>query len=188
MAVRDNGAMVRQIGRDVADVSRLVAALPVAESYVVAVPAPSAPQPARQANSMGAWARDLCDTVWNGRRLDRLDRLYDAKAMVHSDGGRTVQGLPAISSLVLAILAAIPDGVLTVENVCWADETDGIIVAVRWVLAGTSARGGILGDTLPVGRPVFMMGGSHLRLEGAVITEKWTVFDEVAVMAMAWRE
>ncbi|MEY2882631.1 MAG: hypothetical protein RL490_355, partial [Pseudomonadota bacterium] len=51
MAVRDNGAMVRQIGRDVTDVSRLVAALPVAESYVVAVPAPSAPQPARQANS-----------------------------------------------------------------------------------------------------------------------------------------
>ena len=96
-------------------------------------------------------------------------------------------GLAAISDLVLAVLAAIPDGELSVEHVCWADETDGVIVAVRWVLAGTTARGGVLGDRLPTGRPVFMMGSSHLRLDGSRIVEEWTVFDEVAVAAMAYR-
>jgi len=186
--VRDNGAMVRQVGLDPDIVARSVAGLAVAEPYIVCAPAPGAPQQSAVRDPVTDWASDMFNTVWNERRLDRLDRFYDAKAIVHSGGGRTAQGLPAISTLLLMILAAVPDGTLTVEHVCWSDETDGIIVAVRWVLAGTSARGGILGDALPVGRPVFMMGSSHLRLDGPRIVEEWTVFDEIAVMAMAWRE
>jgi predicted ester cyclase len=77
---------------------------------------------------------------------------------------------------------------LTVEHVCWSDETDGPIVAARWVLSGSSTREGILGDEIPVGRPVFLMGVSHLRLQRSRIVEEWTVFDEIGVMAMAYRE
>ncbi len=185
--VRDNGAMVRQVGLDLDAAAQAVALLPLGEPYVVAAPAPGAPRPVVDRDSVGAWAADLFDTVWNGRRLDRLDRFYHSQALVHSGGGRTVQGIAAISNLLLSILAAIPDGDMQVEHVCWSDETDGVVVAVRWMLTGSSARGGILGDGLPVGRPVFMMGSSHLRLDGPRIVEEWTVFDEVAVMAMAWR-
>ncbi len=185
--VRDNGAMVRQVGFDLDEAARAVAGLSAGEPYLVAAPAPGAPRAAVDRSPVGAWAHDLFDGIWNGRRLDRLDLFYAPDAIVHSAGGRTVQGLPAISNLLLSILASIPDGELTVEHVCWSDETDGVIVAVRWVLVGSSARGGILGDALPVGRPVFMMGSSHLRLDGPRIVEEWTVFDEVAVLAMAYR-
>ena len=33
-----------------------------------------------------------------------------------------------------------------------------------------------------------MMGSSHLRLNGPLVVEEWTVFDEVAVLAMAYRD
>jgi len=186
--VRDNGAMVRQIGLDLDAVAQLVAAKPIAEPYRVDAIPPGAARPiVVGASSVEEWARALFERVWNDRRLDRLGEFYAPHAIVHSAGGRTAHGLPAICNLVLAVLAAIPDGQLTVEHVCWAEETDGVIVAVRWVLAGTSARGGVLGHNLPTGRPVFMMGSSHLRLDGPRVVEEWTIFDEIAVMAMAYR-
>ncbi len=76
---------------------------------------------------------------------------------------------------------------MRVEHVCWTAEADGVIVAVRWLLSGSSARGGLLGNALPAGKPVYMMGTSHFRLDGPKIVEEWTVFDEVAVRAMAYR-
>ena len=185
--VRDNGAMVRQIGLDLDDVARRVAERPIAEPYIVDPPAPGANKAKPVANSVEGWAHGFFDDVYNARRLDRLSEYYAPNAIVHSGGGRTMQGLPAISGMALAVLAAIPDGVFTVEHVCWSDETDGIIVAVRWLLTGSSARGGVLGNELPVGRPVYMMGCSHLRLAKSGIVEEWTVFDEVAVLAMAYR-
>lgn len=185
--VRDNGAVVRQIGHDLDEAARRVADLPISEPYLVAPQVPGSAESPAEPGPLQDWAQSLFQGVYNRRRLDLLASFYAADAIVHSGGGRTVQGLPAISNLVLGILAAIGDGALTVEHVCWSDETDGLIVAVRWVLAGSSARGGILGEEIPVGRPVFMMGVSHFRLRGMWIVEEWTVFDEIGVMAMAYR-
>ena len=181
--VRDNGAVVRQLGFDLDEAARAVAAVPVAEPYVPVDGERPEPAP----GTVEVWARSLFDTAWNARRLDRLGQWYAADVAVHTGGGREVRGTRALADLILRIIAAIPDGTVRVEHVCWAAEADGVIVAVRWLLSGTSARGGLLGDTLPVGRPVYMMGVSHLRLEGARIVEEWTVFDEVAVLAMAYR-
>ena len=185
--VRDNGACVRQLGFDMDEAAQAVAALPIQEPYVAASAMTFDRTGSGEDNSIEAWARDLFDTIWNGRRLDLIGRFYAPDVIAHSGGGRTVQGIPALSNLIVAILASIPDGVLTVDHVCWSEETDGVIVAVRWVLSGSSARGGVLGHQLPEGRPVFMMGSSHLRLNGPAVIEEWTVFDEIAVMAMAYR-
>lgn len=185
--VRDNGAMVRQVGLDLDEAARRVADKEPVEPYIVLPPVAGATSETAQRSSLETWAHGLFDTVWNGRRFDRLPAYYARDAIVHSGGARTVQGLPAVSDLFLRILASIPDGEMLVEHVCWSDETDGIIVAIRWNLVGTSAPGGLLGDRIPRGRPVFMMGISHFRLSGSRIVEEWTVFDEVAVMAMAYR-
>ena len=185
--VRDAGAVVRQVGLDMDEAARAVAALPIQEPYLAASPMTFEPTRSAADHSVEAWAYDLFDTIWNGRRLDHIKRFYARDVIAHSGGGRTVQGIPAFSNLTVAILASIPDGVLTVENMCWSDETDGVIVAVRWVLSGSSARGGVLGHQLPEGKPVFMMGCTHMRLNGPLIVEEWTVFDEIAVMAMAYR-
>jgi predicted ester cyclase len=106
--------------------------------------------------------------------------------IAHGGGGRTAQGLRNYQSLVLHVLAAIPDGVMRVENVCWSEEADGVIVAVRWVLEGHSAPGGVLGEC-PGGKPVFMMGMSHLRLVSGKVAEEWMLFDELGVLAQTYR-
>lgn len=188
--VRDAGSCVRQLGLDLDEVARAVAATVPAEPYVIgpAVPGATTAPASAVTNPVDAWARSLFERVWSERRFDRLSDYYAPAVMAHSGGGRSVQGLPALSGLFLQILASIPDGTMSVEHVSWAEENDGVIVAVRWVLAGSSARGGVLGHALPEGRPIFMMGSTHLRLTGAQVVEEWTVFDEIATMAMAYRE
>lgn len=182
--VRDNGAIVRQLGFDLDEVAQRVAKQSIAEPYVPS----TADLPVAAPGSVEAWARALFDTAWNARRLDRLGEWYAADVAVHSGGAREVEGVRALADHILKLLASIPDGVVSVENVCWAEEADGVIVAARWLLRGTSARGGLLGNSLPAERDIYMMGSSHFRLDGQRIVEEWTVFDEVAVLAMAYRE
>ena len=44
----------------------------------------------------------------------------------------------------------------------------------------------VLGE-VPGGKPVLVMGMSHLRFGGGSVVEEWTVFDEVGVLAQAYR-
>jgi predicted ester cyclase len=189
--VRDNGAAVRQLGYDPHAVARASAEAGAAESFVIS-PATRLDGQAPRARlavdetKVEGWAHALFHDVWNLRRLDWLGRAYADGVIAHSGGGRTAQGLRNYQALVLHVLAAIPDGVMRVENVCWSEETDGVIVAVRWTLEGRSAPGGVLGEC-PPGKPVFMMGMSHLRLSGGKIVEEWMLFDEIGVLAQTYR-
>ncbi len=186
--VRDNGACVRELGFDLDDAGRVMAEMPLGEAYIQTPGHGMLPTVNHNPGSLEAWAQALFDGVWNERRLDRLGSFYALDVIAHSGGGRTLQGLGALSTLIVQLLASIPDGKLDIGHVCWSEENDGVIVAVRWTLSGSSARGGLLGNQWPTGRQVFMMGSSHLRLDGPLIVEEWTVFDEVAVLAMAYRD
>ncbi len=188
--VRDNGAAVRQLGYDPHVVARGIAKAGAAESFVVAPPTRLDGQAPRgrleiDEGSLEGWARALFHDVWNLRRLDWLTRAYCDDVIAHAGGGRTAQGLRNYQTLVLHVLAAIPDGMMRVEHVCWAEEVDGLIIAVRWVLEGRSAPGGVLGEC-PVGKPVFMMGMSHLRMTAGKIVEEWMLFDEIGVLAQTY--
>ncbi|WP_174291322.1 ester cyclase [Sphingomonas bacterium] len=189
--VRDNGAAVRQLGFDLHDVARRWAATPSAERYLVSPETRLEGQaPRRQLDidrsTVEGWARSLFQDMWNLRRLDWIGRHYAPDMVAHAGGGRTVQGIRNYQALVLHVLTALPDAVMRVENVCWSEETDGVIVAVRWTLEGTTQPGGVLGEC-PAGKPVFMMGISHLRLLGGRIVEEWMLFDELGVLAQAYR-
>jgi len=189
--VRDNGAAVRQLGYDPQVVARGIAEAGAAEGFVVSPPTRLDGQAPRgrlalDETTVEGWARALFHDVWNLRRLDWLARAYANDVIAHAGGARTAQGLRNYQSLVLHVLAAIPDAVMRVEHVCWSEEIDGIIVAVRWVLEGRSAPGGVLGEC-PSGKPVFMMGMSHLRIAGGKIVEEWMLFDEVGVLAQTYR-
>lgn len=189
--VRDNGAAVRQLGYDPHEVARRAAAAPRSETFVISPETRLEGQAPRRrldvdVATVDGWARTLFHDIWNLRRLDWAAQHYAADVVAHAGGGRTAQGLRNYQALVLHVLAAIPDGMMRVEHVCWSEEADGVIVAVRWVLEGTTAPGGVLGEC-PVGKPVFMMGMSHLRLSGGRIVEEWMLFDEVGVLTQAYR-
>ena len=87
--------------------------------------------------------------------------------VVQSGGHRaTPPDLRNLSTLIVSIMAGLPDATARVEHICWSEETDGVIVAVRWVLTGKTRPGGFLGEAFPAGQPVAMMVCSHLRFYG----------------------
>lgn len=189
--VRDNGAQVRQLGFDIHDAARRAAESSAFERFVVSPETRLEGQAPRKEldlprNTIEGWARHVFHNLWNLRRFDWLMRYYADDAVVHAGGGRVAQGVRNIGALLIHVQTAIPDGVMRVEHVCHSVETDGVIVAVRWVLEGTTAPGGVLGEC-PGGKPVFMMGVSHMRFSGAQVVEEWMVFDELGVLAQAYR-
>ena len=189
--VRDNGAFVKQLGFDPHQAAKVVAAVPAAEVQVVAVPNRLVGQwPPRPldlpTDTLDGWVRTMIHELWNLRRLDRLHHYYGEEVVAHSGGGRNASGLRNLGALIVSIMAGLPDGTARVDYVCWSEETDGVIVAVRWVLTGRTRPGGFLGD-VPAGYPVAMMVSSHMRFAGGKIVEEWTVFDEIGVLAQAYR-
>lgn len=189
--VRDNGAVVRQLGFDLQDAARRLAGLPAAELNVMSPPtrllgqAPRAPFDG-PTDTPDGWARAMFDMLWNQRRLDKLPNYYATDIIVHGGGGRVSVGLRNLSALLLQIMTSLPDGTMHVDHVCWSEETDGAILAVRWRLEGSTKQGGVLG-ACPEGRAAVLMGMSHLRFAGLKIIEEWMVFDEVGALVGAYR-
>jgi predicted ester cyclase len=190
--VRDNGALVRQLGFDIHETARAIAARPGPEQFVISPETRLEGQKPRAALDLptetpDGWARHMFHNLWNLKRLDWVGRYYASDAVVHAGGGRVAQGARNVGALLIHVQAAIPDGVMTVNHVCHSEEADGVIVAVRWVYEGTTQPGGVLGDC-PPGKPVFMMGVSHMRFAGEQIMEEWMIFDELGVLAQAYRD
>ena len=75
---------------------------------------------------------------------------------------------------------------MQVDKVSWSDETDGVIVAVRWRFEGSSQAGALFGEC-PANKPVLLNGMSHLRLAGAHVVEHWMIFDEIGALVQAYR-
>lgn len=189
---RDNGALVRQLGIDLHDAARRVAAMPPQELYVRGAPekldGQTAPQPLDgPRDSLEQHLRHLFHDLWNRRMFDQLAVHYDPGARLHTAGGRVGEGIRGIRALHLSLLAAMPDARMTVANVCWSVEVDGVIGAVRWELLGTSRSGGWFG-AMPAGVPFAIPGMTHCRFgpDGRIV-EEWTVFDEVGVLAQVYR-
>ena len=190
--VRDNGAAVRQMGFDIHETARRLAETPLAEALTLSVPTRLKGQVPRKGyagptDTVRGWVEHHFSRIWNERRFDHIRDHYAPSVIAHWGGGRVAYGARNLSALVIAMLASLPDATMRVEHVCWSDETDGIIVAVRWMLEGTTRPGGLLGD-VPAGRQVGVMGMSHLRFRGGLVVEEWTIFDEVAVLAQAYRQ
>lgn len=189
--VRDNGAAVRQMGFDLHEVAQRLAEGMAHAATSVTIPTRLHGQSPRKVHdgadgTVEGWVAHHFDRIWNARRFDHVMQAYAPDVVAHWAGGHIAQGQRNLQGLIIALLASLPDAVLRVEHVCWSDETDGIIVAVRWTLEGTTRAGGLLGN-VPPGRPVSIMGMSHLRFAGPLVVEEWTIFDEVAILVQAYR-
>jgi predicted ester cyclase len=189
--VRDSGAMVRQLGFDRHQVARDLAERAESEVFVLSPATRMYGQiPPRPLDlpreSVEQYLRHMFHDIWNRRRLDLLADYYGPEVVAHSGGGRVAVGVRNLGALIISVLTAIPDAVMRVDHVSWAEESDGLIAAVRWTLEGSTRPGGLLGE-VPGGAPISIMGMSHFRFAGPQIVEEWTLFDEVAVLAQAYR-
>ncbi len=189
--MHDSGAVLRYLDLDLHETAKKMATVALADIFVVSPPTRLDGQAPRRrydgpTDTPDGWARHHFDTTWNARRLEHVPFHYAADAVAHWPGFREATGPRAIGELVMSLLASLPDATTRVEHVCWSEETDGVILAVRWLAEGTARGGGLLGD-VPAGKSVALRGSSHFRFGGGYVVEEWTVFDELDALIQAYR-
>ncbi len=192
--IRDNGALVRQLGFDPHEVARRAAEVLGRSGQGAAVAGiPERTQGQRLPEPLDLpretteqKLRHMIHDVWNQRMLDRLATHYTPDCVVHTSPGRELEGVNGLTWWVIRMLASFPDAMMSVEHYCDVEEADGLIAAVRWTLNGTHRGDGLFGP--PTHKPATIMGVSHFRFEGERIAEEWTVFDEIAVLTQLYAE
>lgn len=195
--VRDEIALIRQLGLDPVELARTVAQ----EEFEGGMQAPvplygEVPRlngqmhpplyPDGDPRDPDALPGLLYGLVWNARMLNYLTDLYAPDAMVWAPGNRRLEGHSDLTVYVLGLLAAFPDGAMTLDQVIWnGNEAQEYKIAARWTFQGTHRGPGIYGP--PSGRRIRIMGISHFEVRAGRIQREFMVWDEFALLKQLHR-
>lgn len=187
--IRDQGAIVRQMGWDAQDYARDLIAREGGPEACVTPFSPEIDLP-------GPYKGQGNDTEWGARHADILTRImgadisviksdYDRAVQSEFAGGQTGFGWDAVERFWMGLRAAFPNAVFEIHHQIGRDDAHlAPRSALRWSLTGTHDGWGAFGK--PTGARVHVMGASHAEF-GAVVPgaiklrREWTLFDETAV-------
>ncbi len=185
--VRDQGAILRQIGREPLEWTRAQIAReggPEACQRPL-TPRTDRPGPYRGTGNDSEWGRRHADLL---RRIMAADlaaipRTYDRAAHLHLPGHRDAHGHGGADRFWMALRAAFPDAEFTVHHAI-GREDPGMPPrsAIRWSLWGRHAGWGAFGE--PSGAEVHVLGLSHAEWGPRGLRRDWTLYDETAI----WRQ
>ena len=187
--IRDQGAIVRQLGMDPKDyVKNLIAREGGPEACV---------QPYTPANDVtGPYSGTGNDNPWGARLANILNRImaaefnvireeYDRAAHLEYPGG--VQGLSfeGADAFWMGLRASFPKAEFQVQHVIGRDDPAmAPRAAVRWTLHGKHEGYGAFGE--PTGADVFVLGATQVEY-GEIVSGKpklrreWTLYDETSI-------
>lgn len=182
--VRDQGAIVRQLGFDVVDWTReLIAREGGPEACV---------RPMTPANDVaGPYSGRGNDSEWGARYADILGRImaadmavipaeYDRACNLFYPGGADGLGWSDADQFWMGLRAAFPDAEFRIEHVIGRD--DPLMpprAALRWSLHGNHAGWGRFGT--PTGAEVYVMGIAHAEFGPWGLRREYALIDETAV-------
>ena len=127
------------------------------------------------------FVRAVFDLMWLHPDAGLVNAIYARDCNFEGPGGRARCGQGEIIQCIHEFISAIGRRALSIDHLCALPREDGgLDVAVRWTMAGVHNLDGIYGP--PTGKDVFILAVTHWRIEDSVITEEWTVFDELAVL------
>jgi len=190
--MRDNHALVVQLGHDPIECARIVADRRSAESQEwlgeetarvsgVAVPASNSNLP-DPATSISEFALHVLANNWVHGAGKSTDASYAPYAVAHRSPVELYSGRDAISTHYAALRDAISVSGVSVDHVAVQPaDSEGLHVAVRWTAAGRH-----VGDYLGLAgsdRPVFLLGATHWRIENNRIATERTVIDGLGVLS-----
>jgi predicted ester cyclase len=162
--VRDQAAIVGQLGLDIVDWTRdLIAREGGAETCVAPLtPANDIAGPYGGRGNDDPWGARLADTLQAlmAGALDTIPRGHDRAAVLHYPGGAPQQGWDAADQFWVGLRAAFPDAAFAIHHVIGRD--DPLLApraAVRWSLTGKHAGWGRFGA--PTGAEIHVMGITH---------------------------
>ncbi len=187
--IRDQGAIVRQLGWDPKDYARdLIAREGGPETCA---------QPYTPANDVaGPYQGKGNDNEWGARYADILTRImradmaaipeaYDRAANLEYPGGISALSFDGADRFWMGLRASFPDAEFVIHHqIGREDPMMPPRAALRWSLHGTHSGWGTFGA--PTGADVFILGASHAEF-GALVTgepklrREWVLYDETAI-------
>jgi predicted ester cyclase len=183
--IRDNGAIARQVGWDVAAFARHQIETEGGIDYALRPFTPAADKPGRYKGkgndheTAGHYADNL-------QRLMRADfasirQTYDRACQIEMPGYQTDHGWQAVDAFWLSLRSAFPDAAFDIHHQIGMDNSDGFPqrAAIRWSLTGKHAGHGAFG--VPSGAEVHIMGASHAEFGPWGLRREFVLFDEVAI-------
>jgi predicted ester cyclase len=124
---------------------------------------------------------DMFETVWNGRRFDRVTEFVSERIALQTARNRRVQNVTPYQIETINLLASFPDSRIEVRDlVVCAEPGFGLRVAAIWLLRGTYCGVPTYG---PITRkPVRVLGASHFEIVDGRVLREWRLFDELAIL------
>lgn len=182
--IRDQGAIVRQMGIEPATYARNQIA---AEGGPENCQRPFTPE----ADRTGPYTGSGNTNQWGQRYGDLLTRImgadmaaipseYDRAAQLELPGGITGHGHGCADQFWMRLRAAFPDATFTIHHSIGLD--DPLMpprAALRWSLHGTHSGWGAFGR--PSGAQVYVMGLSHAEFGNWGLRREWVLYDETAI-------
>lgn len=185
--VRDNLALVRQLGFDPLEVSQrqarwdaehgrnLVAVLEPYRPGVITQPEPDAPSEASRL------AVALVRARWRHVPDETADKLCDFRVSGWLPGGVFAYGPEQFAQFARSVCDTMTDTQLRIEHIAEIPYLGSAKdIAVRWTLSGVHNNSGRYGA--PTGGHLIIMAVSHFRIMNGRIREEVTVWDDLAVM------
>lgn len=187
--IRDQGAIVRQLGWEPRDFARdLIAREGGPEACV---------RPYSPANDVeGPYKGRGNDNEWGVRFADILTRImaadftvipaeYDRAANLAYPGGVDTLSFDGADRFWMGLRASFPDAEFRIHHAIGRD--DAMMpprAALRWTLHGKHSGWGSFG--VPTGAEVFVLGASHAEFGALVggqpkLRREWTLYDETAI-------
>ncbi len=176
--IRDNGAVLRQLGVDPADWAR---------ERVLAGGRALTPEE----DVVGPYAGRGNDNAWGAKLADLLGRVmaaefsaipaeWDRACEVHYPGGVSGHGTELADRTWLGLRAAFPSAEFKAHHVIGReDPMMAPRAAVRWSLDGAHAGWGAFGA--PTGAKVHVMGITQAEFGPWGLRREWTLWDETAI-------
>ena len=189
--MRDNLALVRQLGFDPAAAARGLTmrftprdrAWMAAEKERIARAEPPASVARRESDASGrTLAAGFLAAQWDAGAAPTLADRYRPYAVLHRSPVERYSGREAIAEHYAALRRAFGNPQISLDHVALQRfGQDGAEIAARWTAAGSHE--GTFAGAPATGRDIFVLGVSHWRIAAGCIAAEWTVFDQLAVLA-----
>ncbi|APX21374.1 MAG: polyketide cyclase [Rhodobacteraceae bacterium] len=180
-AVRDTGAILRQLGCDGPDWARQRARLPVGGDGPFR-PALDQPGPYTGGGNGSQWGMAFAALLERimAAGFSEIPAQYDPAARMAYPGGVLAEGPAGAERFWFALRAALPDARFVIHHRIGAEtRLMPPRAALRWSLTGRHLGWGAFGA--PTGAEVHVMGLSHAEFGPDGLRREWTLYDEAAV-------
>jgi len=195
--VRDNYALTQELGFDVHEVALKKASEPLQHRLkdwnqsefnrlMKTVTHERQPFLGCSSNDSEGFIAALLQNIWNARLLGDVFQSYSEDALLYCSRNQLLTGHEEIAAFYAQLIGTITQLKFSSDYCCSiSNDSGGQDVAVRWTIAGNHGGPGLYGE--PTGAPILILGESQYRIIDGLITEEWTIFDELSILVQIYR-